>query len=701
MRSIVTVSSLLMLQVTCGATPMAVGNSLLEADLNGLRIALDGKTGGILGLHLDGPGKLLETTADQSGLVDLAYPVPQFEPLRLATRFSDHAEITRSEDGLTVSWDRLGASRKLDLAGKVSATATLRAAPDGSSIVMSCTIRNESGLPVRQVIFPDFCGLLPVAGEDHTYFKTGGFGHAPFRELQVSESDQFYAQSSAYREYTSGGMFSPMFMRWMNLGGLNGGFSLFPKRWGWEPQTKVLLHRSETTGRLRLMCVHPIDILPGETWDSGEWVLTPHRHGWAKGIEPYREWVRQNLKGQHPVPRHVRQGLGFRTVWMCQNQPGDPGADAIWRFEDLPELAREAKAHGLTEMVLWAAYPGFELPLPPPFPHLGTEAQLVEAVAKCREIGVNVAPFLSILQANRVTGPRYDLTVPETGGWTYHTELLPMFDPPYAGNYACAQVDTANPAWQADALAACRHLIDIGIPSISWDQFLSVPTEPNIPTLVAQVRTLARDRDPESTFSGEELFNIEVDCEYLDYTWNWGGYLDCQAFTSAFPCPRRNLNINRSVWEVKRGFLDNLYLNVWPTKPGGVNGSDRIENHPELSRALKQCAKLRAQFLDYFTEGTFVGYCILTEMCVGAHICAYVLPDRVLVLLTNEAAPREVTLNCDLAPWVPSGSGSYEVRHYDIEGALLDVGEVGEGPQELTTQPLQNLEITLYEFIAR
>jgi len=64
--------------------------------------------------------------------------------------------------------------------------------------------------------------------------------------------------------------------------------------------------------------------------------------------------------------------------------------------------------------------------------------------------------------------------------------------------------------------------------------------------LTARIRDYARKVDPESSFSGEELWNIEVDCEWLDFTWNWGGYRDCQAFVNAFPAPRPNVNLNRS-----------------------------------------------------------------------------------------------------------------------------------------------------------
>ena len=314
----------------------------------------------------------------------------------------------------------------------MAATVTLRADPDGRVLILSCEIENHSARAVRQVIFPELRGLVPVAGPDHTILKSCGFGSAPFRELAVPEADQWYAENSSTVEHKSGGMFSTMWGRWLDLGGLNGGLSLFPQRWGWDPHTTTVVQLRQATGKLRMLCVHPAEIKPGEKWSSGEWVLTPHRSGWAKGIEPYRQWVRSKVNGRYTMPEHVREGLGYRTVWMCQNQTQRSRPTRCGGSVTCPRLAAEAKDHGLLEMVMWAWQPGFDASLPAPFPHLGTEAELLDAVAECRKIGVNVAPFISVLQAGPKTAGRYGLKIPDNNGWTYHTELIPRWNPPYA-----------------------------------------------------------------------------------------------------------------------------------------------------------------------------------------------------------------------------------------------------------------------------
>ena len=318
-----------------------------------------------------------------------------------------------------------------------------RPIPTDVHLILSCEIENRSARAVRQVIFPELRGLVPVAGPDHTILKSCGFGSAPFRELMLPAADQWYAVNSSTVEHKSGGMFSTMWGRWLDLGGLNGGLSLFPQRWGWDPHTTTVVQLRQSTGKLRILCVHPDEVKPGEKWSSGNWVLTPHRSGWAKGIEPYRQWVRSKVKRRYAMPRHIREGLGYRTVWMCQNQPNDP-TDVVWRFSDLPALAAEAQAHGLFEMVMWTWQPGFDASLPSPHPHLGTEAELLDAVAQCRKVGVNLAPFISVLQASPKTADRYGLKIPDNNGWTYHTEMIPRWNPPYATGLSCVQVGPAN-----------------------------------------------------------------------------------------------------------------------------------------------------------------------------------------------------------------------------------------------------------------
>jgi len=706
MKTLIVAILLLLNTAAFGDPALRSDPAVVVATLNGLQITIDSNSGSILKLAFPGAGKMLDSLPDRASIIDLAYPVNAFEPLRLASRYSANASITARADSLTIHWAKLGPSRtNFPVAGNVSATVRFSAHPDGRSVIMTALVENNSDNDVRQVIFPDFAGLLPFAGEHGTWFRTGGFAGLPFPELartEDRESTQYMTDAASYSvEHKSGGMFNDMFVRWMDFGGLGGGISLFPRRWGFDPPVTIRLQRSEVETKLRLLSLNETTLKQGGKWESGEWVLTPHRQGWAKGIEAYREWVNQHFRREFPVPRHVREGIGYRTAWMCQNQPNDP-RDAVFKLSDLPALARECADHGIDEMVLWAWNKGFVLPLPGPYPHLGTEPEMVEAIRECRKLGVNVAPFISVLQANPETAPRYGLKVSNNNGWTYHTELVPKWNPNYASGFSCVQVGPGNKLWHDDVLAGAKHLVDTGITSLSWDQFWTTPgPEPNMISLARDIRACARAADPESTFSGEELWNIEIDSAVLDYTWDWGGYKDCRAFTSVFPAPRVNCCVSSSALAAKKAFADNLYLNVFPRKAESINGSDWIAHQPELSQALKQCAKLKKQFLSYFTEGRLLGDCLFTTPCPATHVCAYALPDRAILVLINLSPRRQkISFDVDLAPWTRSASGRYQARQYTPEGQLASTALIP-AKWRGRTQMLAPEGLQVIEFLAR
>jgi hypothetical protein len=310
---------------------------------------------------------------------------------------------------------------------------------------------------------------------------------------------------------------------------------------------------------------------------------------------------------------------------------------------------------------------------------------------------VNVAPFISVMTASPKTASKYGVA-PNTE-YVFDPDFLPMLNPRYAvSQKGSAQIPSSNKLWQEEVLASAKHLIDIGVTSLSWDQFFNMGPGNYLDTVVTKIREVAKEKDPQSTFSGEAGTNMENECDYLDYTWNWdyNDGCDYRALISSLDGPRINLNIDRSLLDAKRGFADNLYLNVYPRKPDGVNGSDYISNHPELSKALKQCARLRKQFLKYFVNGTFIADCLLSKDCPDTHVSAYTLSKSMLVIVINKGDKREITFKSNIRPWLESAKGKYRIKQYD-DGVLLKTSSIA-GPEWSQKTPLMdNLDICMYE----
>lgn len=702
-------ASLLAAAVFLGLGGFAKAAPDVTVELNGTSFTFDGRTGSIVKLQRPGPGTMIDVPAERASLIDVAYPVPEFEPLRRASRYTDGVQIEKGDGRVTLTWDDLGLSRSFKFPGKVAARVELREGDDGQTVLMNCTVENKSKIPVRQVLFPDFMGIHSFGKHGHTYLRSAGFSVDPWHVLRrPSPNWQFFAVGQYHKgmgwvEYKPGGWgLNDIITSWIDLGDFHGGLSLFPNRWGWDPiRASVMLHLSEADQRLRLLYAYNEQIDPGATWKSDEFCLNVHELGWARGIVPFREWVHDHIAPRVPMPDHVRKGLGYRTAYVSEGYPGDPDGDVVFRFDQLPELARDAKAHGLDEMVLWFWGPVFQLPLTVN-EDLGTKQDFVDAVAKCREIGVNVTPFISVYALANPTAARYGLELKH--GWTYHTEMVPMFNPPYAAGNLTGVPNQKNLAWHKDVLESCQEWFDEGVTSLAWDVWaIATPTAeaPSMLSLTDKLRERARAEDPQSVFAGESQDKIEIECDYLDYTWNWRFYSDIRGFNNAFPAPRLNINIESSPRIAKLCFLDNVYLNVMPRKPDGVNGSDFIRNHPHLAAALKQCAKLRRQFLPYFVEGLPIGACALTTPCSQSHVSCYVQEDRMLMLVLNVGGAGTRTFTCDVGPWINGTGSGWTVNGYDGQGELVQTTPIPDGPWTATTAELAPLDIAVYEFLPR
>lgn len=641
-----------------------------SVQLNGIEIGLDAHTGAIVRIAYPGVGKILEASSDKAGLLEAAYPLPEFEPLRLASRFSK-AGIEANDQEVTISYERLGSSREaFDRRSDVSATVTLKAADDGKSVIFTCRIHNRSDQPVPQVLFPDLAGLLPTCGEADTRLRTCGTAISPWTEMRSSPSGQFWVEDQDLVVLKPGRLLGNMVFRWLDLGGSKGGFSMFAKRWGWDPLNSVYADMDQRTMRLRLLWEHDDAIAPGRTYESGEFWLTPHRHGWAEGIEAYRRWFKKNYRRPYSLPDRIRNGLGCRTVWMSTRFPGDPAGDVVWKFSDLPGLATEAKEHGLAEIVAWAWTQGFHLPIPAPYPQLGTPENLISAVEQSRGIGAPVSLFLTVLGADRETAKRHGSPWRQRGSYTRHVDLLPRRGAWYTKSFDYNYADVRNAQWQSDVRDSAKALIDKGFTDLTWDQVkLENHPEPSMATAIRWIRDYARKKAPDASFGGESTSRPEIDLALIDFTWNWRDYSDTRPLISLLADgPRINANINRSIPDVVRGFADNLYLNVMPRKPDHINGSDWINNHPELSIALKQCAGLRRQFLPYFAQGRLIGDCVLAEPSASIHLTAYVLQDRMLAVAVNTAQRQAQDLQFNIEPWLKAPEGPLEVKIIDQEG---------------------------------
>ena len=627
---------------------------LRKLTLNGLDIGIDGDTGNILHLSHPATGLLLDCESWAAGLIEVGSAQEKDGQLDEVSSQYSRARVEERDGGLDIIWDDLRPAKPRDPSSvdKVGASVTVRPAPDKRSVILSCEVVNGTQTPVRLVRFPDLHSLKPIGDAAETRIRRQPGSYYPFT-----------ANAWGWREAANK-------LCWWDYGNFKSGISIFQKKWNRgfaEDRPSLMTSRSEASPlELRLALGQRVLIKPGETWQSGEYWLTPHEGGWAKGIEVFRDYVRQ-VSVRRKVPKHVAEELGFRTVFMTQ--PAETLAKgAAFTFKDLPKIAQDAKEHGLHEVVPWFWCPYFNLPITVR-KELGTREEFIAGVRAAKEMGVNITPFISVNIIVPEQASKYGVTQGEAD-FTYHTEAVPNFRPYYTKNQSGRRLGggtaVIDPVWLHDVEETLLDWIDLGVTSFCWDLWY---THPELLDMVTRVRKAAQAKDPQSSFAGE-LSSLEQDGAVLDYTWNWAENNDSAALLTVLPYPRFNCNVETSPLLARMAFSEGLHMNVMPKKPDQQNATALISDKPELSAALKQCAKLRKRFVDYFVEGTLLGDSVLYEPSNG-YVRGHQLGNRLLVFAINDAVTAQsVRVHSKLDLWLPKAK-IYHVDYYDADGNLV------------------------------
>lgn len=706
--------------------PAASAASVL---LNGLQLDFDDDTGTLVRMSYPSAGVILAASKEESSILTVSCPAKGLAILQCEPRLSK-ATIQKGKDGVTVTWAALQANRNSPdaSAGKVKAQVAFRAAPDGRSIILSARVENGTQRELPQILFPDLRGLRPFDEPERMELRMTLGVINPFAgEVRPVGRAAFYPYGQ-WREYPSEGQYHRNALRWMDFGSLKAGISLFERKWLSEPRPSILTHRNEADpDDLRVAWRHKARVRPGESWESGEYWLTPHRGGWAKGIETFREYVKEvNPPRDIAVPERIRNGIGFQTIWMIQSSESD-AAHAAFRFKDLPRVARDAKEHDIDELVLWGWCRYGSLPIQPRA-ELGTAEELLAGIRAAKALGVNVTLFVNVKNLNDRFAARYGVKPGNAASWVYHPELIPAilpFDTP-SGEI---DVPTDNPIWRKDATDALLEWVRRGATSFAMDVF----NDANKMALIDLSRDVRKETykyDPAASFAGEPIGeplggSFERATQVLDYTWNWMDYVEAGPYQNALKYPRINANAERSARVVKMAFADGLYINAMPKQPNQPNGTKLISEEPELAAALKEVAPLRKRFLEYFTSGTFLGESVLSKPVTdfvrrrkdswigGATVDTgefeyprvlvrgYQLPDRLLIIvMNNDDTNRGVEISSDLSLWLPPATG-YRITRYDGKGAEQPTTYWRGGPQWSVSVPdLPSLGLAFIEVSA-
>lgn len=599
--------------------------------LNKTVFVLDKDTGALKSLEYPGVAPMV---CGGGGLFDAAWPVhneydiqradPCGKFMKCPPAFDfDGKTLTLTYENVPCTLDPSGVD---EFSGGICAVVTLRAMDDGESVAMRLRIKNNSGASVEQVLFPNISGIVPTMDEDHAKLTMMAGSCNPFTELRSTPQSRetFFAwtEANSGRFYHAGGFQQdPLVGRWYDMGSRKGGFSMYRRHWGWGPdrlpkQTADMMGYSEVlwvkrdnlSGKVRLASVHYPNTAPGEEYDSGEYVMTAHSGNWIHGAWAYKAYVKENQHRVLPVPRRAREMLGFRTIFMCNGYLNDP-TDYSWNYDDLPKVAEDMKEHGIYDLNAWSLY-DYVLPFGKDCFHeqWGGFENCKKNIDKLHEMGITVTPLVSWVSAWDQTAKNYGIE-DRSGSWAETPRSTPMFAAPYCKKWSCYQLhDHSDKRWQKDILDGMRFIRDeLGCPDICWDQYVLGDDKNDVlHDIINEYRLETEKLYPGAVFSSECTLYYESDIDNTDFTWNWlywPGRGDYRPYMYMVETLRPNMNVDSTPEYVKYIFMDNLMMNVYPSKPETYNGSALISEYPEFSAAVKTCAALRQQYLSYFADG--------------------------------------------------------------------------------------------------
>lgn len=650
------------------AKPLSSRNLLEPLPPDALAIEM---RGGTVLLDRAGGGLVRATAADAvefvagtqgRGLVRIAAPLADY-PSHYVELGTHGAPAIREQPGsVTLVHERLK-TRYADLAIRVEVD--IEARPEG--LVLRARIDNGSDLRLPQVAFPQLLGLLPVGGIDGTRVRMSRGVIHPLRDLSMSPDDATFLDIPLQRYYGYGAFENSM--KWLDFGAASaGGLTLYGRDPRYSAQGLLVERPGRAAETTDLRWIHMPIIEPGESWQSGDFVLLLHPGDWHAGARAFAEFARPTYP--YNAPQHIRDALAIRSMWAAVRNADKPegGLDRI------VEIAREVAAPelGVAELVVWHWWQKNGLPLILD-PRLGTEDDLSATLARCRELGVPVSLFVShhLLRDTDETPPEWRhlnaALQPVQDDWTYGRDFLPRWRVPFMGTHAMMRGSALARGWRETALAAYEHLLDLGATSICFDQFWSW-FEPNFSShrdarpdaegdrlleFGSAAQAAIRRRNPNGTFSGEMPSEMKV--PVLDYTWEWRNAeeLDDDApFRVVFPAVRLNGNVNEHPRGALHGFAEGGLINIMP----GNMHSFRLADCPDLRRTIVELAALRRRFLRYFTHGEFrhtEG--VSAERCLAR---AYSDGDDILLVIVNPTdQPVRASASVDPTAWGGSEAG--------------------------------------------
>jgi hypothetical protein len=238
----------------------------------------------------------------------------------------------------------------------------------------------------------------------------------------------------------------------------------------------------EAGGSLQFSFAKLLFLRQGETWTSGDYVVSPHPGTWHIGARKYRTWADRWFRPQ-PRPDWVERMKGMLLVILRQQY-----GDRMWSYRDLPQLYEEAQKNGLDTVALFGwteAGHDNQYPVYKPDPEMGGEQALRQGLAEIARRGGNSILYIQghlmdpTTEFYRREGQRYAART--IWGSPYYEQYNKSHESAFLRTFSrklFAPVCPGYAGWEKVMLDGGRQLLGYGPTALIYDQIGGISAYP-------------------------------------------------------------------------------------------------------------------------------------------------------------------------------------------------------------------------------
>lgn len=694
-----------------GSEPPPVANSEVLENAK-VRIAVDRRQGNFVTLANKVSGRSYISHAQYARSFRIVY----WSTDRLAETFNgrfEHAiessqqnapQITRTHsngaDQIEVFYPRLLSYGK-DL--PISFWYRLWVQPDSDEINYECKVVNNSPYMVTQVFFPWVSGIESIESRD------GDRVILCNKKLVVRDAlaDGSYfgwlpgKLAISYPDYPSSGY--NFQLPWVHYGGDREGLYVASKDHTGEHHRFYMQNEYPMKSFDKKRMIYSVawnfcPYLKSGEWRSPELVLSPHQGDWHAAADKFRETLKSWYQ-MPDTPRSSRESIGSANLIFRTN------------FDELVEMAEDAKQYGVTDVTTWQQDVLYPRPLTKDDPAnyrvgiieeaWGGLKRLRSCNEKVRAMGMStIVIFNSLLWVIASLEEELRQKADEWAlhGWDGTTRGGPRIEHTLWSCYGASPVPYIDNAWEfslgmlqmcpgvekfkeftirnvADAIKETKyqgHFFDMSSTEpvcFNPDHQHASPKAPSeeVPVLMRDLKARMRQNDSQALLVGEGAEMRAT--QYYDLCWMWNVWgLDnttaypVEILRYSMPWLRIAIALDDNFAVANKLFVLGIYLAFFNRNYHCE--TVKLSDWPEFAQHIKKLAKLRKAVLNFMVDGQFVDD--LGLQCKGAYAKVYQRVDGLAVVVAETTGQRQrVTVQLDGSRYNISGA---QCKRVDLTG---------------------------------